>query len=110
MAVRGERDTSGLTEDEGRLLGELAERIGESRLRVAGIWNGKSDDGQKSRPRGAHPGETAVLSRKVRILKDIEPYTGLDKNVYGPFRIGEERSLPMPEAEWLLKSRLAEPL
>lgn len=96
MAVRGESDAPGLTGEEGALLRELAGRIGESRARLAGIWNNKAEDLPKS--------------RKVRILKDIEPYTGLDRNVYGPFHTGEERILPLTEAEWLLKSKLAEPL
>jgi len=96
MAVRGERDSPGLTKEEGVLLKELAERIDECRSRVSGIWNGKEHEQPKS--------------RKVRILKDIEAYTGLDKAVYGPFRSGEERLLPLAEADWLLKSRLAEVL
>jgi hypothetical protein len=95
MAVRGESDAPGLTTEESALLRELSERIAQSRAKVSEIWNG---DGAGGAPK----------SRKVRILKDIEAYTGLDKAVYGPFRNGEEKTLPAPEADWLLKSRLAE--
>ncbi len=96
MAVRGERDPPGLTKCESDLLRELSERISASRATVSDIWNNGGD------------GDSAPKARKVRILKDIEAYTGIDKAVYGPFRTGEERVLPSPEADWLLKSRLAE--
>jgi DNA replication initiation complex subunit (GINS family) len=94
MAVRGERDSPGLTAEESQLLKDLSEKVAECRSRVSGIWNGGEEE--------------AAKARKVRILKDIEPYTGLDKAVYGPFRSGEERLLPQAEADWLLKARLAE--
>ena len=93
MAVRGESEAPGLSKEEGILLRELSEHIRECRGRIADVYNSNND---------------APRVRKVRILKDIEPYTGLDKAVYGPFRSGEERVLPMQEADWLLKSRLAE--
>lgn len=96
MAVRGERDSPGLTREEAGLLRELAERIMSSRAKVSDIWNNGQEAGSVS------------STRKVRILKDIEAYSGIDKAVYGPFRAGDERILPMPEADWLLKSRLAE--
>jgi len=93
MAVRGESDAAGLTKEERELLKDLSVRIACCRELVSGIWNGK---------------ETGQQMKKVKILKDIEPYTGLDNNVYGPYRSGEEPLLPQSEAEWLLKSRLAE--
>ncbi len=45
---------------------------------------------------------------KVKIVKTIDAYKGLDNNIYGPFREGEEILLPEEEAEWLLKSKMAE--
>ncbi len=96
MAVRGEKDSPGLTKEEAGLLGELSDRITSSRSKVSDIWNGGREAG------------SAPSTRKVRILKDIEAYSGIDKAVYGPFRTGEERILPVSEADWLLKSRLAE--
>lgn len=46
--------------------------------------------------------------KKIRILSDIEAYKGLDNNIYGPFKVGDEVNLPLSEAEWLLKNKLAE--
>jgi len=93
MAVRGESEMPGLAKEEGALLRELSNSIKECRGKIAEVYDGKDD---------------APRLRKVRILKDIEPYTGLDKAVYGPFRSGEEPFLPALEADWLLKSKLAE--
>jgi DNA replication initiation complex subunit (GINS family) len=93
MAVRGEKDMPGLTKEEGSLLRDISERIHKCRDEVSDIWNGKKTD------------ET---TKKVRILKDIEPYTGLDNNTYGPFSSGDEPLLPLAEAQWLIKSKMAE--
>jgi hypothetical protein len=49
-------------------------------------------------------------SRRLRLLQDVTQYKGLDNVVYGPFRKGDECLLPPPEADWLLKSHMAEPL
>lgn len=95
MAVRGESDPKGLTKEENGLLKDLCKRIDECRQSISDIWNRKRDGPE---------------TKKVRILKDIEPYTGLDKKAYGPFKNGEEPLLPLAEAEWLLKSRMAEVL
>lgn len=46
--------------------------------------------------------------KKIKIVKDVEQYTGLDNHIYGPFKNGQETALPFSEAEWLLKSHLAE--
>lgn len=93
MAVRGEKDMPGLTKEEGALLRDLSVRVHKCRDDISDIWNGKKMD------------ET---TKKVRILKDIEPYTGLDDNTYGPFSSGDEPFLPQAEADWLVKSNMAE--
>jgi len=95
MAVRGESDAPGLTKEESELLKELSVSIGKCRESISGIWSGREGEQEP---------------KKVRILKDIETYTGLDNNVYGPFRSGDTPMLPRSEAEWLLKSRMAEVL
>jgi DNA replication initiation complex subunit (GINS family) len=95
MAVRGEKEAAGLSSEEAVLLADLAKKISECREKVSGIWMSN-----KSVPE----------EKKVRILKDIEAYTGVDKNVYGPYKSGDEPILPQTEAQWLLKSRMAEVL
>jgi hypothetical protein len=47
-------------------------------------------------------------SRRIKILKEVSQYRGLDNALYGPFRQGEEQNLPRAEAEWLLKAGMAE--
>ena len=94
MAVRGEHEGPGLTEEEREMLKDLSSIIIRYREVVKNVW-GNED---------AVPGN----SRRIKILKDVSQYRGLDNSLYGPFRPGEEASLPSPEAEWLLKAGMAE--
>ncbi len=94
MAVRGEREGAGLTAEEKDMLKELSSIIRKSRETVKNVWG--SED------------IAPANSRKIKILKDVSQYRGLDNSLYGPFRQGEEQSLPRAEAEWLLKAGMAE--
>ncbi len=49
-----------------------------------------------------------IAGTKVKIVKTIDAYKGFDNKIYGPFMEGEEIALPEEEAEWLLKSKMAE--
>jgi DNA replication initiation complex subunit (GINS family) len=94
MAVRGENVGAGLTPQEREMLRELTGIVVRSRDAITKVWS--NDEAQ--------PGS----SRRLRLLADVTQYKGLDNAVYGPFHKGEECLLPPPEAEWLLKSRMAE--
>lgn len=96
MAVRGEREGAGLTAEERELLKDLSATIRKSRETVKNVW-----DSEEAAPAG---------SRKIKLLKDVSQYRGLDNSLYGPYRQGEEQSLPKAEAEWLLKAGMAEVL
>lgn len=93
MAVRGEREGSGLTTEEKELLKELSTIIKKARENVRSVWESE---------------ETPVESDRIKILKDVSQYRGLDNALYGPFKQGEEQLLPRAEAEWLLKAGMAE--
>jgi len=93
MAIRGDGKQKGLTPEEAELLSELSASVKKFRERVVTLFPEK---------------RTKRNIRKVKLLKDVDPYKGLDNNVYGPYRSGEEIELPPEEAEWLLKARLAE--
>jgi DNA replication initiation complex subunit (GINS family) len=94
MAVRGENAGTGLTPPELEMLRELTGTVARSRDAITRVWS--NDE--------AKPGN----SRRLRLLADVTQYKGLDNAVYGPFHKGEECQLPPPEAEWLLKSHMAE--
>lgn len=94
MAVRGEQEGAGLTAEEKQMLKELSSLISRYRDTVKNIWS--TED--------AVPGS----SRRIKMLKDVSQYRGLDNSVYGPFRQGDETMLPTAEAEWLLKAGMAE--
>ncbi|MDD5339891.1 MAG: hypothetical protein PHV13_01435 [Candidatus ainarchaeum sp.] len=93
MAVRGEGGATSLTSQEQEMLKELGAIVAKSRDAITKVWG--NDEAQPS-------------SRRLRLLQDVTPYKGIDNVVYGPFHKGDECLLPPPEAEWLLKSRMAE--
>lgn len=95
MALRGEIEGKGLTPEEQMFLKRFSETVVEMRTAVKGLWN--PSDG----------GPIAAI-RKIRITKSVDQYMGVDKNVYGPFKQGEELMLPKEEAEWLLHAKMAE--
>ena len=94
MAVRGEREGIGLTVEEKEMLKELSSIIRKARENVTNAW-GSEEAAQND-------------SRRIKILRDVSQYRGLDNLVYGPFKQGEEQLLPPAEAEWLLKAGMAE--
>jgi len=95
LALRGNNEGNGLTPEEKDFLQRFIGDISEMRNTVKDLWNTE---------------ETTRDSniRRIRITKDVEKYTGLDKNIYGPFKIGEMQTLPKEEAEWLLQANMAE--
>jgi DNA replication initiation complex subunit (GINS family) len=95
MAIRGEETHKGLTPEEEELLREFSDSVNRFRKKVTDMFFEEEKPVRKN-------------LRKVKLLKDVDPYKGLDDNVYGPFKSGEEIELPPSEAEWLLKAKLAE--
>ncbi len=99
MAIRSEGGHSGLTPEERELLEELSASVKKFRGRVSELL---SSEGGEPAPR------PEKKTRRVKLVKNIEPYKGLDNNVYGPFKSGDEVELPLGEVEWLLKAKMAE--
>lgn len=94
MALRGDKVNGSLTPEEKDLFDELVEVLGKFR----GDVDGSIQD----------PGEMRKEELKVKVIKDIEAYKGLDGNVYGPFKKEELVSLPKAEVDWLVKAKIAE--
>ena len=63
---------------------------------------------QKTAPSAEKSEAPGSRLKKVRFTKDIQAYIGMNKERFGPFKPGEEGSLPSDEAELLLRERLAE--
>ncbi len=93
LALRNQSFDS-LPRIEAELLTELSRIVTSYRKELLDAWSSET-----SEPKPV---------KKIKIVKDVEQYKGLDNSVYGPFKPGEEATLPTPEAEWLLKSQLAE--
>ncbi len=98
IALRSEGIPTGLTPEEIELLEGLSHCVGKFRTRISAVL--PSEENTLPRARGR--------TSRVKMLKDVEPYKGLDNNIYGPFKNGEEVELPKEEAEWLLKAGMAE--
>ena len=96
MAVRGESNDSGLTGEEKSMLRDIKAIVDKSHESIKGVW--ENDDMAPDN------------SKRVRLVADVAQYKGLDNVVYGPFKKGDEQVLPLTEADWLLKSRMAEVL
>jgi DNA replication initiation complex subunit (GINS family) len=99
LALRGKKDTSGMTAEETEFLSHLSKAIEENDAQLSFIFeegNGKPAAAEKDN------------IKRVRLLKNISPYKGLDEKVYGPFKEGEVAELPHDEAQWLLKEKMAE--
>lgn len=94
LAVRGENVGAGLTTQEREMLKNLSSIVKKSREIIKTVWDNEDAPTNDS--------------WRLKLLQDVAQYKGLDDAVYGPFKKGEEHMLPQPEAEWLLKSRLAE--
>ena len=93
MAVRGEIAGVGLTNAEREMLKELSSILIRYRESIKHAWDNDSAE---------------LNSRRIKLLQDVAQYKGLDNHLYGPFKSGDEASLPLSEVEWLLKSKMAE--
>lgn len=98
MAIRGDEASAGLTAEEKDLLSKLKILIESSRGHIKSVWENESLNGTK------------IGGLKIKIVQDVAQYKGIDNAVYGPFKCGEEHTLPAAEAEWLLKAGMANPL
>ena len=97
MAIRGSIESPNLCSLERKVLDELSGIFSKGRKEINEIWD--SDETVSSNNN---------LSRKLRILSDLGQYKGIDNQVYGPFKKGQEVSIPEAEAEWMIKSKIAE--
>jgi DNA replication initiation complex subunit (GINS family) len=96
LALRGKRESAGMTREEANFLTHLSRAIEENESQLAFIFEERNG------------GAARDNIKRVRLLKNISPYKGLDEKVYGPFKEGEEVELPPEEAQWLLKEKMAE--
>ena len=96
LALRGRKEASGMTREEAHFLSKIAGIIEENDAEMAVLFEEGEGHGKKDN------------IKRVKFIKDMDPYKGLDEKVYGPFRTGEIAQLPLDEAQWLLKEKIAE--
>lgn len=93
LALRNQ-SSDALPKIEAELLSELSTIVTNYRKLLLDTWSSEPKESNHN--------------KKIKILKEVEQYKGLDNSIYGPFKPGDETTLPLPEAEWLVKSHLAE--
>ncbi len=97
-------DTGGMTVEEHHLYDQVCAIIEDSKRRFENSFSEKTTIISTT---DGHNGRTSSL-KNVRFLKEVPAFTGLDNNVYGPFKPGEIGALPESETSALLKGRIAE--
>ncbi|MDD5337758.1 MAG: DNA replication complex GINS family protein [Candidatus ainarchaeum sp.] len=93
LSSLSEGEVDGLTDEEQAFLRELRRISSDSFGPLECIFEEPRDDHSRMR---------------LKVVKTIDAYKGFDNNIYGPFKEGEEITLPEEEAELLLKSKMAE--
>ena len=106
LCLRGHKSPKGLTSEEFRFLETLISSVSSSRMAIREVWDKDSVSGNSGVVSVSSTTTSAPLP-KVIVLKEIGKYLGADEKQYGPFREGEEHSLPVVEADWLVNSGLA---
>jgi len=96
VSIRGRDEVPGLTQEEREFLARLRDVVGEREAAMIGFMGEKRCDGNMDN------------IKRIKFVKDISPYKGLNEKVYGPYKTGEEAELPGEEAQWLLKEKMAE--
>ena len=96
-ALRGKDEVPGLTSEEREFLATLGGAIKENQEKMHGLLE-------------EAPAEAEGNIKKIKFLKDITPYKGLDNRIYGPFKNGDVAEVPFEEAKFLLKEGTAEML
>ncbi|MCC7552210.1 DNA replication complex GINS family protein [Candidatus Micrarchaeota archaeon] len=51
--------------------------------------------------------EEQKVLKKVKIVKNVPAYTGIDGSIYGPFAPEQEKELPESEVKFLIKAEMA---
>lgn len=96
-----------MTREEHELYDRFCSVLEDSRQGLESLlsrYSGRKEEGEKT-VQAAAAGSSL---KKVRFLKDVPAYRGPNNETFGPYRPGEESSLPQSEADWLLRGKLAE--
>lgn len=96
VSIRGRDDVPGLTHEEREFLAKLRDVVKEREAAIINFMEEKKCE------------DNTDNIKRIKFVKDISPYKGLNEKVYGPYKTGEEAELPAEEAQWLLKEKMAE--
>jgi len=95
-------DEEGMTAEEEKLFSELTKSMVSYKSKLEALLEKKNiGQSKKTEPK---------QFKRIKILKSVPAYAGKDGNIYGPFEPEQEKELPQPEAEFLIKAEMAKPL
>ncbi len=100
ITVRTKIPPQNLTEEEKDFFNELVRMLEERRKKFYSIFE-----------EGEIPSleqEAKILMKKVIFKEDVEDFVGIDGNVYGPFKKGDEAEIPLENFEILYKKGVVE--
>jgi len=105
LRTTSHHDSAGMTVEEHQLFDSVVSTLKDSKRNLERFLG---DDAQTERlePEGSNGGNI----KKVRFLKEVPAFRGLDNNVYGPFKTGDTLELPLSETSALIKGKIAEGL
>ncbi len=92
-------DKEGMTTEEISLFEDIKSLMESNKLRFEKVFDNK-------KVKIKNKTETKVL-KKVKIVKNVPAYTGVDGTLYGPFEPEQEKVLPEAEVNFLIKAEMA---
>jgi DNA replication initiation complex subunit (GINS family) len=102
-----EMEAHNMTTEEFGLYTSVAASAKELRESVYG-WNAAAQ-APKAEEKTPGPVKDEAPKRRIRIIKFVDAYRGLDNREYGPFNIGVVLSeMPQDESRWLIEEGYAE--
>lgn len=108
--------TGDMTRGEHELYDRFCSVLEEEKGRLDSLLTRFESKRQPSSAQMAPAGQPEAASspsgmiKKVRFTKDVLAFRGANNETFGPYKSGEEGNLPVSEADWLLRGKLAEPL
>ena len=113
---RGEHGkTDGMTREEHGIYDRFCGILEEENGRLSSVL-ARFESRKEAQKQAAEPSEKTVADetggkgkfKRLRFIRDIQAYIGMDRQTIGPFKPGEEGTLPDEEAKLLLKEKMAE--
>ncbi|MBM3228877.1 DNA replication complex GINS family protein [Candidatus Parvarchaeota archaeon] len=99
------QDAAGMTVEEHELFDRIVGILDEGKKRFEAEVDEETTIVSEEGAAGGHSG-----FKKIRFLKEVPAFRGLDNNIYGPYKPGDETAVPESESSGLVKGKYAQVL